>query len=135
MTEFLTFTSALPDDAEWNGEFLQRPAGWEHCRLIRSHLAGWFRLRREPWNEEDYAWEFQVEANQTTISVLLGEADDAWLVQIFPVAFLGFLRRKRTLAAVKLVTDAVESFLKGDPQFGDVRRRADYSRTVARTSS
>jgi hypothetical protein len=125
LTEFLRFESAVPDDPDWDGELLTNPAGRRHSELIRSHLAGLFPLRRQPWNEEDYAWEFQVEAGHVTVSVLVGAADDEWLVLVIPVALLGFLWRTRTQAASRLVADALEAFLRGDARFINVCRGLD----------
>jgi hypothetical protein len=125
LTEFLRFESAVPDDPDWDGELLTNPAGRRHSELIRSHLAGLFPLRGQPWNEEDYAWEFQVEAGHVTVSVLVGAADDEWLVLVIPVALLGFLWRTRTQAASRLVADALEAFLRGDARFINVCRGLD----------
>jgi hypothetical protein len=125
MTQSITFKSAIPDEAKSARDGLGEPAGIEHAKMIRSHLGGSMSLLGDPWNEEDYAWEFQVGANRITMSVIVGAVDDEWRVQVLPVAFLGFLRRKRLHSAVNAVADAVEEFLTGDPRFKDVCRSVE----------
>lgn len=126
MTRGITFKSVVPDKAEWDkDEILIKPAGCQHMTAIRSCLSSSISMLGEPWNEEDYAWEFQVLANGVTVSIIVGAVDDEWRIQILPVVFLGFLRRKRVCAALDLVTNAVESFLKSDARFSDVCRSDD----------
>lgn len=80
---------------------------------------------REPWNEEDYAWEFLVFPYGYTISVSTALVDERWQVLVSSVHFLGFLWRQRRAAAVALVAEAVESFLKADARFNNVAREAE----------
>lgn len=80
---------------------------------------------REPWNEEDYAWEFLVFPNRQTISVITGSVDDRWQVLVSSVHFIGFLWRQKRSAAVAMVTDAIELFLKADARFANVAREAE----------
>ena len=121
MTQSVTFKSTVSDEGSRKGNELL-PAGIEHTKLIRAHLARSFKLRGEPWNEEGYAWEFQVEAEGIIVSVIVGAVDERWRVQTLPVALLGFLRRRRLRSAVDSVTKAIEGFLKGDNCFQDVYR-------------
>lgn len=80
---------------------------------------------REPWNEEDYAWEFLVFPSRQTISVITGSVDDRWQVLVSSVHFIGFLCRQKRSAAVAMVADAIESFLKADARFANVAREAE----------
>lgn len=80
---------------------------------------------REPWNEEDYAWEFLVFPNRRTISVLTAMVDDRWQILVSSVHFIGFLWRQKRSSAVAMVAEAIESFLKADARFCNVAREAE----------
>lgn len=80
---------------------------------------------REPWNEEDYAWEFLVFPNRRTISVSTAMVDDRWQILVSSVHLIGFLWRQKRASAVAMVAETVESFLKADARFSNVAREAE----------
>jgi hypothetical protein len=128
----LTFTSTVRDAAYDKEGEIREPAGKVHADLLRSRLAPPIVPLGEPWNEENYAWDFLTELDGTRVSVLVGrdpDHKDRWLAIAIPVAFLAFLRRKKLHAAADTVADAVEAILKSDPRFTDIRRytEAEYN--------
>jgi len=123
--ETITFDSSIEDQAVRDGAIVESPAGRIHSDLICSHLRGLMPVLREPWNEEDYAWEFLVFPNRQTISVITAFVDDRWQVFISSVHLIGFLWRQKRASAVAMVAEAIESFLKADARFSNVAREAE----------
>ena len=121
----ITFDSSIEDGAKLNGAIVASPAGRIHSELICSHLRGLMLVLEEPWNEEDYAWEFLVFANRRTISVLTAMVDDRWQILVSSVHFIGFLCRQKRSEAVAMVAEGIDSFLKSDARFSNVAREAE----------
>jgi len=122
--ETITFDSSILDQAIRDGAIVESPAGRIHSELICSHLRGLMPVLEEPWNEEDYAWEFLVFPNRRTISVLTAMVDDRWQILVSSVHFIGFLWRQKRSEAVAIVAEGIESFLKSDARFSNVAREA-----------
>jgi hypothetical protein len=121
----ITFDSSIEDQAVLDGAIVINPAGRIHSELICSHLSSQMLVLREPWNEEDYAWEFLVFPYRYTISVITGLVDERWQVLISSVHLFGFLWRQRRAAAVAIVAEGIDSFLKSDARFSNVAREAE----------
>lgn len=120
----LTFKSDLPDLGEWDADGLViRPPGFEHSQLLNSRLRELGLKVGEPWNEEDYAWEFLCWPDKIRSSVLIGLPDETeWLVVVISVTLFPFFRRRKIKAAQQAVADMIERALKSDARFREVRR-------------
>ena len=93
----ITFDSSIEDQVVRDGAIVTSPAGRIHSELICSHLRNQMPVLRDPWNEEDYAWEFLVFPNRYTISVITALVDERWQVLISSVHLIGFLWRQKTI--------------------------------------
>lgn len=121
---FVTFKSTMVDDGEWDksGSVL-RPPGLQHSRLLASSLKQSVSVVTEPWNEEDYGWEFLCRVDGIRVGVLISSTGDGtWLVIVTSAVLFPCFRCKKIRAAQQRVSEAIEGFLKVDASFQEVLR-------------
>jgi hypothetical protein len=135
LRNYLTFESNIVDDGVWdeNDKVLQ-PPGLQHSLYLATGLAKSFRDVGQPWNEEDYGWEFLCKVNNMSVGVLIAPFEDrTWLIIVTSAVLLAFLRRKKVTLVQQQVSDAIERLLKGDDRFQQVQRysQAEFDRVGA----
>ena len=114
---FLTFVSDIPDNAEWGpGNELLLPAGKKHIEIIAKAVSNHAKLIGEPWNEEDFGWEFLCRIDGFAVSFLIQQAPE-WLVIIIPVEFLKSLIPGRRNAALRKACAILQDVVSNDSRF------------------
>ncbi len=101
LKNYLTFGSNIADPGDWdeNGNVV-RPPGLQHSQLLATSLKQAVSDLTEPWNEEDFGWEFLGKVNGISVSVLIQSPDDnTWLVIVIPIVLFPWFRRKKIEAA------------------------------------
>jgi hypothetical protein len=125
----ITFKSTLPDEFKFDAKGnVVEPAGRAHAELLARALRNTELTNvSEPWNEEDYAWEFIGELNGVAISVIVGEdfdtetQDGRMLVYVHAFCLKAWLFRVRARNAVAVAAEIISKVLGSDPRMSDIR--------------
>lgn len=124
LQNYLTFQSSIVDDGVWDeNDDVQLPPGRQHSLFLAAGLAESFRDVGQPWNEEDYSWEFLCKVNNVSTGALIAPIEDrTWLIIVTSAVLFAFLRRRKVTLVQQQVSDAIERLLKADDRFQQVQR-------------
>lgn len=126
---YILFSSSLVDDPKCSQDgYPLEPAGIEHARLFFSLFPESANAIDEPYIHVGCGWEFATTVDGIPVMLLVSEdfegndrARCGWMIALRPYVCFSFLRRNRIAQALNSVTNAIETALRADRRFSDVR--------------